>query len=251
VVEIVALDRVEITAEPWVWDFAKVRRKDIDQHFARLAEMRSVWNGRVLLLHRYNIQDGVFQGLCFESDYASFIAWREWEFPDPCVYNFYAATALRAADGAYLLGEMAPHTASAGERYFPCGTPEPTDTVDGHVVDLYANLSRELLEETGIAIAELEETPGWILVRDRNFLALMKRVTAHQSAEDLRNRVIRFLEKDSQPELSDIHIVRSRSDLGPRIPNWAKGYLEAVMAGHQASQPMATPRRITTPSRKR
>jgi len=229
VVEIIALDRVEITVEQWSWDFAKTRRKDIDQHFARLAETRSVWNGRVLLLNRYDIQDGAFHGSCFETDYASLMAWCQWDFPDPGVYNFYAAAALRAADGAYLVGEMALHTAGAGERYFPSGTPEPTDTMDGRVVDLHANLCRELLEETGIAIAELEEAPGWLLVRDRNYLALMKQVTAHQNADELRNRIIRFLEKESQPEFSDIHIVRSRSDLDSRIPIWAIGYLEAVL----------------------
>jgi len=157
------------------------------------------------------------------------MAWCQWDFPDPGVYNFYAAAALRAADGAYLVGEMALHTAGAGERYFPSGTPEPTDTMDGRVVDLHANLCRELLEETGIAIAELEEAPGWLLVRDRNYLALMKQVTAHQNADELRNRIIRFLEKESQPEFSDIHIVRSRSDLDSRIPIWAIGYLEAVL----------------------
>ncbi len=46
---------------------------------------------------------------------------------DAGVFNVFAAAALRAADGAYLLGEMAPSTAAAGQLYFPCGTPDPED----------------------------------------------------------------------------------------------------------------------------
>ena len=33
-----------------------------------------------------------------ETDYASFLAYRDWDFPEPGVYNVFAAAALRAAD---------------------------------------------------------------------------------------------------------------------------------------------------------
>ena len=47
--------------------------------------------------------------------------------------NFFVAAALRAADGAYLVGEMASDTAAAALLYFPCGTPEPDDINAGGV----------------------------------------------------------------------------------------------------------------------
>jgi hypothetical protein len=34
--------------------------------------------------------------------------------------------ALRGADGAFLLGEMAPHTTNGGQIYFLAGTPDPS-----------------------------------------------------------------------------------------------------------------------------
>ena len=40
-----------------------------------------LWNGRVMMLRDYGIRDGVLRGSCFETDYASFVAWRDWEFP--------------------------------------------------------------------------------------------------------------------------------------------------------------------------
>jgi hypothetical protein len=81
----------------------------------------------VLLLWRYLVHDGVFQGSCFETDYASFIAWRDSNFPDRTVYNSFAAAVLEATDGSYLVGEMTSYTAGAGPLCFPCGTSGPSD----------------------------------------------------------------------------------------------------------------------------
>ncbi len=175
--EIVDIDRAEIALETWSWPFATDRSADIDRYFTELQSQRpGVWNGRVLLLNRFAIAERTLGGACFETDYSSFITWRDREFPDPSVYNFFAAAVLRAVDGGFLLGEMASYTAGAGRTYFPCGTPEPGDVGADGMIDLGDNLRRELLEETGIAIAELDAEPGWTVVRDRCFLGLMKRL---------------------------------------------------------------------------
>ncbi len=225
--EIIELDRVEIAVEPWSWEFASARRAAIDRHLAsRQRERPALWNGRVLLVHRYEIDHGVLRGACFETDYASFLAWRDWHLPDAGVFNVFAAAALRAADGAYLLGEMAPFTAAAGQLYFPCGTPDPEDITAGGTLDLAGSLARELLEETGIDIATLDAAPGWCLVRDRGYFALMKRLTARQSAEQLRSAIMRHLASGPQPELSDVRIVRGRAEFDPRMPAFVVAFLE-------------------------
>jgi 8-oxo-dGTP pyrophosphatase MutT (NUDIX family) len=225
--EIIEFDRVEIAVGPWSWEFARARRAEIDRHFAaRRRERPALWNGRVLLVHRYVIVDAVLRGACFETDYASFLAWRDWDFPDPGVFNVFAAAALQTADGAYLVGEMAPSTAAAAQLYFPCGTPDPEDIGAGGLLDLAGSLARELREETGIDVATLDAAPGWCLVRDGGYLAVMKRLTAHQSAEELRAAIMRHLASESQPELSDIRIVRGPADLDPRMPAFIVAFLE-------------------------
>jgi hypothetical protein len=225
--DIIALERVEIAVEPWSWEFASARREEIDRHFAsRRRERPALWNGRVLLLHRYAISDSALRGACFETDYASFLAWRDWDLPDPGVFNIFAAAALRTADGRYLVGEMSPSTAGAGQLYFPCGTPAPEDIGADGVLDLAGSLGRELLEETGIDIATLDAEPRWCLVRDRGFLALMKVLVASEHAEELRSRVMRHIASEPQPELSDIRIVRGRADLDPRMPPFIVAFLE-------------------------
>ena len=227
-IEIHSIDRVEVAVSSWDWDFAKSRRAEIDHHFAARQRARpALWNGRVLLLNRYVVTDGVLRGACFETDFASFLAWRDWDFPNPGVFNIFAAAALQSADGAYLVGEMAPSTAAAGQIYFPCGTPDPRN-VGGGKLDLDDSLRCELLEETGIEIATLDVVPGWNFLRDRGFLALMKRITARENADALRSRIMRNLENDSQPEFCDIHIVRGPGDLDPRMPRFVTAFLAAV-----------------------
>ena len=227
--DIVKLDHVQIAVEPWSWDFALGRRAEIEAHFAQFRRDRpAVWNGRVLLVNRYAIRGGVLRGACFETDYASFIAWRDWNFADPGIANIFAAAALRGADGAYLLGEMAPQTANGGQLYFPCGTPDLDDVGADGMLDLAGSLKRELREETGIDIGTLASEPGWCLVRDGACLALLKRLTARESAEALRRRIKAHVASQRQPELADIRIVRGPADFAPAMPRFIVAFLENV-----------------------
>jgi len=226
-IEIYPIDRVEIAVEAWPWEFARARRDEIDRSFVeRQREGLTLWNGRVLLLHRYAVRDGVLRGACFETDYASFLAWRDWAFPDANVFNIFAAAALQSADGAFLVGEMGPSTASAGSVYFPCGTPDPADISADSTLDLAGSVSRELREETGLDIGTLGAEPGWTMVHDRGFMALMKRLTAPENAEELRAKIATNLGSQMRPEFCDIHIVRGRADLDRRMPRFVVAYLE-------------------------
>ena len=88
------------------------------------------------------------------------------------------------------------------------------------------SVARELLEETGLDAGRLEAQPGWTLVHDRGYLAMMKRLTAAENAERLRSRILRYLAGEPQPEFSDIRIVRGRDDLDPAMPPFLIAYFE-------------------------
>ncbi len=227
VIEIMALERAEIAVEPWQWEFARARRAEIDRHFARrLRAQPELWNGRVLLLRGYAVRDGVLRGSSFEADYASFLAWRDWDFADAGVFNVFAAAALQSADGAYLVGVMAPSTANAGMVYFPSGTPDPEDVTADGALDLGGSVIRELLEETGLDAGLFEAEPGWTLVRDRGVVALLKCFAARENAVELRARILRQLADEPRPEFCDIRIVRGRDDLDPAMPPFLIAYFE-------------------------
>jgi 8-oxo-dGTP pyrophosphatase MutT (NUDIX family) len=224
-ISVIPVDYLQLTYSPRPWPFASERRAEIDAHFATLkAKNPALWNGRVLLLHEFSIADGVFQGGFFETDFASFMAWRDWEFPGVAVKNCFAMAALRGSDGGFLLGVMGSHTANAGKIYFPCGTPEPAD-IAGDAIDFDGSVERELREETGILISECKAPPGWHAVLDGPYVALIKLVQASDSAANLRARILDHLAGEDLSELADIRIVRSPADFDPAMPAFVTAFL--------------------------
>ena len=124
----------------------------------------------------------------FEADFASFLAWRDWGFPDRDVFNGFGMGALRSADGAFVLGEMGRHTANAGRIYFPSGTPDLDDISDG-TVDLAGSVAREVEEETGLTPADYRADAHWDCVVSRAAVAMMRILNVDSPGEALRNRI--------------------------------------------------------------
>jgi 8-oxo-dGTP pyrophosphatase MutT (NUDIX family) len=226
------VDRLDLTFAPRPWAFAIEQRAGIDAFFAKLQrEKPAIWNGRVLLLHTYVVENGLFRGSYFETDYASLAAWGRWGRPAAAaVHDCFGAAAILSADGAYLLGRMAPHTFQAGNIYFPAGTPDPSDIVGGKV-DLDFSVRRELKEETGLDAAEFTAEPGWTAVVDGGLIVMIKNFRSEQSAEVLRTRILGQLAREEQPEFSDIRIVRRPSDFDPAMPGFVKAFLAQRFSG--------------------
>lgn len=222
---IIRVDRLELTVVPKPWGFAIERRAEIDAFFAELQRAKpAVWNGRVLLMHEHTVTDGVLRGAYLETDYASFAAWCAWGRPEAGVVDCFGAAAIVAADGAVLVGVMGPHTFNAGRIYFPCGTPD-LDDVMGTRVDLEKSVRRELQEETGFALADFTVAPGWTSIADGALLVQVKLLRSRESAEVLQARARAHLERERQPELADLRIVRGRQDFDAAMPRFVTAFL--------------------------
>jgi 8-oxo-dGTP pyrophosphatase MutT (NUDIX family) len=218
VVGTIRISRLELSFAARPWTFAEARRTEIARYFDQLKQARpALWNGRVLLLNDHVIEGDVFRGIYFETDYASFVAWRDWGFPDATVRHCFALGALRASDGSFLLGVMNSHTLNAGKVYFPAGVPDPSDIVEG-MVDLDASIRREMAEETGLDTDAYEAEPVWYSVLAGPIIAHFKVLHARESAPALRARIRAHLAREAQPELADIRIVRGPADLDPMMP---------------------------------
>src|SRR5512143_1709602 len=152
---------LDLAVRQSAWPFAEERRAEIAAHFAdKQRERPQMWNGRILLGRDPVFGGGRFAASYFETDFASFLAWRDWGFPDAPVFNGFGMGALRCADGAFVLGEMGQHTANPGRIYFPSGTPDLNDVRNG-TLDISGSVVRELEEETGLAPGEYESEPHW------------------------------------------------------------------------------------------
>jgi 8-oxo-dGTP pyrophosphatase MutT (NUDIX family) len=233
---ILEVGELDLAFEPWPWEFAERQAAAIAAHWGRLTKAKpSLFNGRVLLLGHRLIEagsDGLLKlsGVFFETDYADFLAWTAFGHPGAPVENCFAMAALQSDDGAFLLGEMAHHTYSAGQVYFPAGTPDPNYVFDGKV-DLEASARRELLEETGLLAGETNMAPDWTVVITPQRVACMKLMTFPLPAGRLKARIEAFLARDPLAEFSRMHIVRDPQDIDEaRVPIFVAEYLRYAFA---------------------
>ena len=227
-ISIVPVERLELGFAPRPWPFALQNRQEIERHFDELTRTKpAIWNGRILLLHEHSIADAVFRGRYFETDFASFVAWRFWGFPDAAVTHCFSLGALRGSDGGFLLGVMGAHTLNAGSIYFPAGVPDPSDIV-GQTVDLAANVRREVAEETGLGRDAYEAEDGWYSVLAGRRIAQIKILQARDSAAVLRARIMDYLAREREPELADIRIVRGPADFDPMMPPFVTAFLRHI-----------------------
>jgi 8-oxo-dGTP pyrophosphatase MutT (NUDIX family) len=221
---------LDLVVEAWTWPFAEARRAEIAAHFAdKQREKPATWNGRVLLGRNLAFAGDRHSASYFETDFASFLAWRDWGFPDSTVFNGFGMGALRCADGAFVLGEMGQHTSNAGRIYFPSGTPDPDD-IRGGTVDISGSVMRELEEETGLSSGDCATEPDWHCVYTGHALAMIRLLRIDLPGETVRERIERNLAEQDQPELSAIHLVRGTRDLTPAMPRFVTAFLEAQFA---------------------
>ena len=232
--QVIPVSAADCTLVDEPWGFAVDQAAAIDQHWReRQRRQPELFNGRVLVLREGAIETGageaVFRGRFIETDFAAFLAWRDRGFPPLGVRNCFAMAAIETADGAFVLGEMAPHTAPAGQIYFPSGTPDRSDVVAGRV-DLDGSARRELREETGLGPEDVTYGPGLILVTNAARVCCMKRVRSSETAEGLVARIHGWLAQDSKPELARMHIVRTPADIVPAMPDFVVAYLKTMFA---------------------
>jgi 8-oxo-dGTP pyrophosphatase MutT (NUDIX family) len=221
---------LDLPVRPFAWPFAQARRAEIEVHFAeRQRERPKLWNGRVLIGRNPEFSESRFSADYFEVDFASFLAWRDWGFPDRGVFNGFGMGALRSSDGAFVLGEMAQHTANAGRIYFPSGTPDPDDVRDG-AVDVAGSVVREIFEETGLARQDYTAEPHWDCVVVGAAIAMIRLLNLDMGGEALRARINANLARQHHPELSAVHLVRSRADFTAAMPRFVTAFLEARLS---------------------
>lgn len=226
--QVLRIETLDLSVEPFDWAFARERRAEIDAHFeAKRRDKPGLWNGRVLLMHRHDVDGDTLRGRYFETDFASFMAWRDFGFPDRGIRNCFALGALQGSDGGYVLGVMSAGTANAGKIYFPGGTPDPSD-VTGQRLDLEASVRREVREETGLGPEAFEIGTGWHCIMAGAQIGLLKRMAVQDTAERLRERIRSYIASESDPELADAFVARGAADIHPMMPDFIQTFLRSA-----------------------
>lgn len=228
--EIVPIRALECRFEAKRWIFAEENAGEIAENWSRfIADKPASFNGKVLLQHAWTLQEGVYRGRYLETDYAAFIAWRDFGHPGPPMRNGFAMAALQARDGAYLLGVMGKGTANAGKIYFAAGTPDREDLLPDGRIDLAGSVLREMGEETGLRPEEVEVSDAWHGVMHSVRAAFMRPVRIDLPADEARRLILDRMKSLHEEELVDIYIARGSADIDPaRMPAFQAAYLDAM-----------------------
>jgi hypothetical protein len=219
--------RLDTRLGPGRWEWAERNRDAIAAHWAeRLAEKPRMFNGRILIIADHRLDGDAYRATYLETDFASFLAWRDFGYPDGSVVNGFAMAALQGSDGAFVMGVMGEHTANAGHVYFPSGTPDPSDVRSEGTVDLAGSVNRELAEETGLVAEAFSSADEWIVVRHGPRIAFLRPMRAPEPAAAVAGRIEAHLRQDRDPEFSATRVVRAAADIDEAaMPDFLQDFL--------------------------
>jgi len=228
-IAIVALAGAELRHEAEGWAFAERERARIDAHWRGLvAGNPSLWNGDVLMGFEPVVAGGRLTAKLLSSDYASFVAWRDWGFADPAAWNCFATPVMMSSDEALIYGVMAGHTLNAGLAYPPSGTLEEADIGPGGRIDLAGSMRREVMEETGLDLGEGRAGERFAVFEARR-LSIAQVHRFDQPAAALIARIEAFIAVEAEPELEGVVAVRAQGDLERPMPPYARALARHVL----------------------
>jgi 8-oxo-dGTP pyrophosphatase MutT (NUDIX family) len=175
------------------------------------------------------VAGGVLTATAVEGNYASFLAWRDWGFPEIGIRNLFGSAAILSADGALIYGVMGGHTANAGRVYPPGGSLEPRDVTPDGRVDVLRSITLELGEETGLDPVEATVGPLYAIF-DGPRVSIARVFRFDTLAADLAARIRSFIASEADAELADVSVIRRGDSLDPdRVPPYAAMLAERVL----------------------
>ena len=188
------------------------------------------FNGVIHLVEDIETEKGEVRARLLRTDFQSYLYWRDQGFPKAAaVLDGFGSALIRSTEGHVLLGRQRLGNINAGLAYPPGGFIDARDVGAGQTLDIAASVAREVLEETGLGAGELEAGPGYLVTRAGAHVSFAVSYRSKHSSDALKDRIAQHIAADPQSELTDIVIVRQRSDMdGLAMPHFARVLLKYV-----------------------
>ncbi|ODN70235.1 hypothetical protein [Methylobrevis pamukkalensis] len=229
---------LRLVSGSWTEDAALKAR--VAAHWAaEVARNPSLWNGSVLATRAPGragglvLEAGVLRADAITMEFAGFVAWRDWGFPDLGFRNLFGSAVIQSSDGALFYGRMADWTANAGKVYPPGGSLEPRDLRADGTIDVIGSIETEMAEETGLAAAQAV-VAGTYAVFDGPRVSVARHYRFRQTADELLAGIRAEIAGQRRSELSDMVVIRDAAALDPEtVPGYALAIAETVLGPAQ------------------
>lgn len=190
------------------WPLQRDNAAAIERHFRAVLERTpEFYNGRIFVMTAGAVAGDVLDGELVPADFASYLYWRDNGFAVAHGRDVFGSAIIEAADGGLLLGRAAPYTMNAGRADLTGGFIDPIDVGFDGVVDIDASIVREIVEETGLDVAEFERVPGYLMTVEGALVSIGVRYRAQLSSVDLAARIGETIRVQGKPELTGVLIV--------------------------------------------
>lgn len=207
------ISRVDLRLVDRVWPFAVEREKEIAAHWARrIKENPALWNGKTLRATAVGITGGCLAAEFVETDYAAYVAWRDWGYPDKSFFNIFGVAVVCSKEAHLLFGRMGAHTVGGGLIYPPAGSLDPGDADGDGKIDVFASALRELREETGLNVTEARQGEDFVVWCGQQ-ISVTRVFEFDLSSEELARRIGKFLGDQSRPELAEVIVLKTVADI--------------------------------------
>lgn len=222
-----AVSAIDVRLDPDPHPFETENARAIAENWRdECARKPALFDGTMVLLSRLRLAGNVLTGRCHAVRYATMLYWRR-NTHDPGVEHSFAFPALVSRDNLLVAVRMGRHTANAGKVYFAAGSFEPTDFVDGQV-DLHGNMTREVMEETGLDIRDAARDPTDHIFSTGGATVIFRRYWLDETAETLAERIAAFVASEAEPEIEGPVVIRAADDR----PEGITPHMEAIVRWH-------------------
>jgi hypothetical protein len=227
------ITNVSLRARGQIWHPPAHDRTAVEEHWLRRsAENPSLFNGIVYVLTDWSIARDVFSGVVAPINFKDFLYWSDQGKRDTGFLDCHGSAILTSKEGHVILGQAADHTLSGGTSSFVSGFIDRRDVMTDGTVDIEGSTLRELEEETGLTSDLFDRIAGFRITQDGPVFSIGIEYRARLSAHALRARILAAMALEAEPELSDVHVVRSTEDLARiRVRGHAAVATRALLAG--------------------
>lgn len=227
--KIYPVDEISVRVTEGVPAYVVQNQQQIDENWQQeIAANPTLYDGEIYLASQATLNNGVLLADYQRTSFRSLLYWRKDKSLNK-PFHIFGSGVIISSDNKLLLGQMASHNAVGGRIYFPAGSNDDQDIIDG-AVDFDGNARREVLEETGIDLNNAMRKGSYTLVMSERSLALFRCYYFDQTGEELTRHAEQFIASEAEPELSRVLMIGQGDALDERSPAYIRTFTDWYFA---------------------
>lgn len=219
------IDSANVRVLPGRLSYAEQNSEAIALNWSReRAAKPTLFDGEFYLAPQAELAGSLFQAGFQRTSFKTLMHWRH-DASQVRPWHIFGVGVIVSREGHLIAGRMSAQNAGAGRVYFPAGSVDDNDIVDGYV-DYDANRRREVREETGLDLRDARAEQQINLVTGNRSIALFRRYYFDAPSAELVSQIEQHLSAEAEPELSEIMPVTAAGAMGEATPTYVRAFAD-------------------------